>query len=167
MSTFFCSCINAHGGHCCTMCCPLYCTVAGFALAVMLESCSCPRPLSKVVAGVRHPDTVQAFADEIGIPFLETSAKNATNVEQAFMTMAGEIKNRYACCWQCIGICQPCDLPCCLRRIKCFPNSCCVANVSILLQNLGRYSLQPVLLPKYASKLSKHWQPCDQIAWQM
>jgi hypothetical protein len=38
---------------------------------------------------------VQAFADEIGIPFLETSAKNASNVEQAFMTMAAEIKNRY------------------------------------------------------------------------
>ena len=38
---------------------------------------------------------IQAFADEIGIPFLETSAKNATNVEQAFMTMAGEIKNRW------------------------------------------------------------------------
>jgi hypothetical protein len=38
----------------------------------------------------------QAFADEIGIPFLETSAKNATNVEQAFMTMAAEIKNRYS-----------------------------------------------------------------------
>lgn len=37
----------------------------------------------------------QAFADEIGIPFLETSAKNATNVEQAFMTMAAEIKNRW------------------------------------------------------------------------
>jgi len=37
---------------------------------------------------------VQAFADEIGIPFLETSAKNATNVEQAFMTMAAEIENR-------------------------------------------------------------------------
>lgn len=30
----------------------------------------------------------------MGIPFLETSAKNATNVEQAFMTMAAEIKNR-------------------------------------------------------------------------
>jgi hypothetical protein len=27
---------------------------------------------------------------------LETSAKNATNVEQAFMTMAAEIKNRYS-----------------------------------------------------------------------
>ncbi|XP_077254246.1 ras-related protein RIC1-like [Tasmannia lanceolata] len=39
-------------------------------------------------------ETAQAFADEIGIPFLETSAKNATNVEQAFMTMAAEIKNR-------------------------------------------------------------------------
>ncbi|KAH7547194.1 hypothetical protein FEM48_Zijuj01G0283700 [Ziziphus jujuba var. spinosa] len=35
-----------------------------------------------------------AFADEIGIPFLETSAKNATNVEQAFTTMVTEIKNR-------------------------------------------------------------------------
>lgn len=40
------------------------------------------------------PVISQAFADEIGIPFLETSAKNATNVEQAFMTMAAEIKNR-------------------------------------------------------------------------
>jgi hypothetical protein len=39
---------------------------------------------------------LQAFADEIGIPFLETSAKNATNVEQAFMCMAAEIKNRWA-----------------------------------------------------------------------
>lgn len=26
---------------------------------------------------------------------METSAKNATNVEQAFMAMAGDIKNRY------------------------------------------------------------------------
>jgi len=38
----------------------------------------------------------KAFADEMGIPFLETSAKDATNVEQAFMTMAAAIKNRYA-----------------------------------------------------------------------
>ncbi|XP_057518616.1 ras-related protein RIC1-like isoform X2 [Amaranthus tricolor] len=38
----------------------------------------------------------QAFADEIGIPFLETSAKSATNVEQAFMAMTGAIKNRMA-----------------------------------------------------------------------
>uniref|UniRef100_A0AAX7VKN1 small monomeric GTPase n=1 Tax=Astatotilapia calliptera TaxID=8154 RepID=A0AAX7VKN1_ASTCA len=34
------------------------------------------------------------FADSLVIPFLETSAKNATNVEQAFMTMAAEIKKR-------------------------------------------------------------------------
>ncbi|KAH7442454.1 hypothetical protein KP509_03G089700 [Ceratopteris richardii] len=40
--------------------------------------------------------TAKAFADEIGIPFLETSAKNATNVEEAFLTMATEIKNRLA-----------------------------------------------------------------------
>ena len=34
------------------------------------------------------------FADTIGIPFLETSAKSSSNVEQAFLTMAAEIKNR-------------------------------------------------------------------------
>lgn len=49
-----------------------------------------------------RPTRSQAFADEIGIPFLETSAKNATNVEQAFMTMAAEIKNR------CVGPRYPC-----------------------------------------------------------
>ncbi|KAK7595412.1 hypothetical protein V9T40_013237 [Parthenolecanium corni] len=38
--------------------------------------------------------TAKEYADQLGIPFLETSAKNATNVEQAFMTMASEIKNR-------------------------------------------------------------------------
>ena len=36
----------------------------------------------------------QAYADQLGIPFLETSAKSTTNVEQAFMTMAAEIKSR-------------------------------------------------------------------------
>lgn len=36
----------------------------------------------------------QEFADEIGIPFMETSAKDATNVEQAFMAMSADIKNR-------------------------------------------------------------------------
>lgn len=41
-----------------------------------------------------HGETIfsQEFADQLQIPFLETSAKNATNVEQAFMTMATEIK---------------------------------------------------------------------------
>ncbi|GAB1604447.1 ras-related protein Rab-1A [Argonauta hians] len=38
--------------------------------------------------------SAKEYADSLGIPFLETSAKNATNVEQAFMTMAAEIKNR-------------------------------------------------------------------------
>ena len=36
----------------------------------------------------------QAFAEELGVQFLETSAKNSINVEDAFMTMAREIKNR-------------------------------------------------------------------------
>ncbi|XP_051114709.1 GTP-binding protein YPTM2-like isoform X2 [Andrographis paniculata] len=41
-------------------------------------------------------ETAKAFADEIGIPFMETSAKNSTNVEQAFMAMASSIKSRMA-----------------------------------------------------------------------
>ncbi|XP_057473974.1 ras-related protein RABD2a-like [Actinidia eriantha] len=41
-------------------------------------------------------ETAKAFADEIGIPFMETSAKDATNVEQAFMAMSADIKNRMA-----------------------------------------------------------------------
>lgn len=43
-----------------------------------------------------RPRCVQDFADSLQIPFLETSAKSAQNVEQAFMTMASEIKNRMA-----------------------------------------------------------------------
>ncbi|KAL5566388.1 hypothetical protein UlMin_029552 [Ulmus minor] len=35
--------------------------------------------------------TAKAVADQIGIPFLETSAKDSINVEQAFLTMAREI----------------------------------------------------------------------------
>ena len=34
------------------------------------------------------------FADSLNIEFLETSAKTAINVEQAFMTMASQIKAR-------------------------------------------------------------------------
>ncbi|XLT71900.1 hypothetical protein HN873_028326 [Arachis hypogaea] len=41
-------------------------------------------------------ETAKAFADEIGIPFMETSAKDSTNVEQAFMAMSASIKNRMA-----------------------------------------------------------------------
>jgi len=37
---------------------------------------------------------LKEFADQLGITFLETSAKSATNVEQAFLTMAKQIKDR-------------------------------------------------------------------------
>lgn len=36
------------------------------------------------------------FADSLDIPFLETSAKDSTNVEQAFLTMAKQIQDRTA-----------------------------------------------------------------------
>lgn len=36
----------------------------------------------------------QGLAETIGIQFIETSAKSATNVEEAFLTMAAEIKRR-------------------------------------------------------------------------
>ena len=41
-------------------------------------------------------ERAQDFADQLCIPFLETSAKNATNVEQAFIKMASEIKRSLA-----------------------------------------------------------------------
>jgi len=40
--------------------------------------------------------TAEEFAKQLDIPFIETSAKNATNVEKAFITMASEIKRRMA-----------------------------------------------------------------------
>ncbi|CAO1632537.1 unnamed protein product [Parajaminaea phylloscopi] len=42
---------------------------------------------------VEH-NVAKEFADQLNIPFLETSAKSATNVEQAFLTMAKQIKDR-------------------------------------------------------------------------
>ncbi|KAE9597433.1 putative small GTPase superfamily, P-loop containing nucleoside triphosphate hydrolase [Lupinus albus] len=58
----------------------------------LLVGNKCDLTANKVVSY----ETAKAFADEIGIPFMETSAKNATNVEQAFMAMAAEIKTRMA-----------------------------------------------------------------------
>jgi hypothetical protein len=36
----------------------------------------------------------QEFADSVEVPFIETSAKTATNVEETFVMMARAIKNR-------------------------------------------------------------------------
>jgi len=41
-------------------------------------------------------ENAKEFADKLDIPFLETSAKAATNVEKAFLTMASEIKTSLA-----------------------------------------------------------------------
>lgn len=62
------------------------------ALAVKGLGPTCLHPFSPLLPSLFFP--WQEFADSLGIPFLETSAKNATNVEQAFMTMAAEIKKR-------------------------------------------------------------------------
>mmetsp|Transcript_64034 Transcript_64034/g.133511 ORF Transcript_64034/g.133511 Transcript_64034/m.133511 type:complete len:202 (+) Transcript_64034:109-714(+) len=58
----------------------------------MLVGNKCDLTSKKVV----DYDAAKEFADQLGIPFLETSAKNSTNVEQAFITMAAEIKARMA-----------------------------------------------------------------------
>ena len=36
-------------------------------------------------------ESAKEYADALGIPFLETSAKSAANIEEAFLTMAAEL----------------------------------------------------------------------------
>jgi len=45
-------------------------------------------------------DDAKAYAETLGIHFFETSAKDSTKVEQAFSTMAAEIKRTHGttCC---------------------------------------------------------------------
>ncbi|WOL01586.1 ras-related protein RABD1 isoform X1 [Canna indica] len=43
---------------------------------------------------VVEEEKAKEFADSLGIPFLETSAKDSINVEEAFLTMCAEIKKR-------------------------------------------------------------------------
>lgn len=50
--------------------------------------------LGQYICAKCYLQLVDTFIGNTGIPFLETSAKSATNVEQAFLTMAAEIKNR-------------------------------------------------------------------------
>eukprot|EP01084_Bolivina_argentea_P130164 229804_1 len=56
----------------------------------LLVGNKCDLVMKKTVA----TNFAKDFASTLGIPFLETSAKNSQNVEQAFLKMAGEIKTR-------------------------------------------------------------------------
>jgi Ras-related protein Rab-1A len=58
----------------------------------MLVGNKCDLTSKKVV----QMEDAKSYAETLGIPFLETSAKDSTNVEQAFITMAAEIKARMA-----------------------------------------------------------------------
>lgn len=50
--------------------------------------------LSDLIVLTFYLNEMQAIVDELEIPFLETSAKDSINVEQAFLTMAAEIKKK-------------------------------------------------------------------------
>merc|ERR1740130_715348 len=67
-----------------------------------IDRCACEN-VNKLLVGNKSDlttkkavdyNTAKEYSEDLGIPFLETSAKNATNVEAASMTMAAEIKNR-------------------------------------------------------------------------
>jgi len=68
------------------------CRYANEKVNKMLVGNKCDLTSKKVV----NTDDAKAYAETLGIPFLETSAKDSTNVEQAFITMAAEIKARMA-----------------------------------------------------------------------
>jgi Ras-related protein Rab-1A len=53
----------------------------------LLVGNKCDRTADRVVSEEQAKD----FAAELGIPYIETSAKSAKNVEEAFLTMAGEL----------------------------------------------------------------------------
>ncbi|RLN27559.1 protein argonaute 10 [Panicum miliaceum] len=64
---------------------------ASDSVCKLLVGNKCDLVDSKVV----DTETAKAFADSLGIPFIETSAKESINVEEAFLTMSSEIKKRY------------------------------------------------------------------------
>lgn len=53
----------------------------------LLVGNKCDRTADRVVTEAQ----AREFATELGIPFIETSAKSAKNVEEAFLTLAGEL----------------------------------------------------------------------------
>uniref|UniRef100_A0A452XJJ5 Uncharacterized protein n=1 Tax=Aegilops tauschii subsp. strangulata TaxID=200361 RepID=A0A452XJJ5_AEGTS len=71
---------------------------ASDSVCKLLVGNKCDLVDSKVV----DTEEAKAFAESLGMNFLETSAKEAINVETAFLTMSSEIKNKssneqYAC----------------------------------------------------------------------
>lgn len=45
-------------------------------------------------ARVISTEQAQALADQLGVPYIETSAKSNINVEEAFITLARDVKNK-------------------------------------------------------------------------
>lgn len=58
----------------------------------LLVGNKCDRTADKAVTD----EQAKEFADELGIAVLETSAKSSKNVEEAFLTMAGELVRQRA-----------------------------------------------------------------------
>ena len=53
----------------------------------LLVGNKCDRTADRVIT----EEQAKEFANELGIPYIETSAKSAKNVEEAFLTMAGQL----------------------------------------------------------------------------
>ena len=58
---------------------------------ILLIRNKCDRTSDKVVDNT----AAKEYADQLGIPFLEASAKNAMNVEKIFVTMAVKVKDKF------------------------------------------------------------------------
>jgi len=65
--------------------------VVEYSIAKVYSSPICHSYFANQASGFR----LQEFADSLNIPFLETSAKDSTNVEEMFYAMTRQIQQRY------------------------------------------------------------------------
>ena len=91
---------------------------AGSNVLKLLIGNKCDLADKKVVDYV----TAKQYADSVNMPFIETSAKCDTNVEQAFVIMASELKSQFD---ETHSPSDPRDIICLVKKVEIKKSRCC------------------------------------------